>query len=302
MKRVAFVLAICSCLAIAQQAPQGARTNLAERAMAPSYSDLYCSGYLSKQAPAAGNVIVAALESPDTTQYATGDTVFLEGSGYQEGSRYTVVRALKDSNKRAAFPGQAAAISAAGQPYAELGRVRVTAMRGKIAVGVVEFACEVIAPGDAVVPFQEKSPVAYRPKTKFEVFPGETGVAARIVMAKDFDTVVATGQKVYLNIGADKGVKPGDYFRVVHNYDPLKMEPVEALSFKAPQSEDTQKYAVRVPPGKYAELPRHAVAEIIVLAVTPTSATGMITYAEQSVNVGDTVEMEGGTAGGGGAK
>ena len=38
-------------------------------------------------------------------------------------------------------------------------------------------------------------------------------------------------------------------------------------------------------------MPRRALGELIVLSVTPASATGMITFALEDVHVGDTVEM-----------
>ena len=39
-------------------------------------------------------------------------------------------------------------LKAMGQPYAELGRVRIVDTRGKMAVAHVEFSCETIVPGD----------------------------------------------------------------------------------------------------------------------------------------------------------
>ena len=39
-------------------------------------------------------------------------------------------------------------LKAMGQPYSELGRVRIVDTRGKMAVGHVEFSCESIVPGD----------------------------------------------------------------------------------------------------------------------------------------------------------
>ena len=171
----------------------------------------------------------------------------------------------------------------------------MTAIRGKVAIAVVEFSCSTMVAGDFVVPFQEKPPLAYRPKTAFERFPaGQGSVTARIVMAKDFDFLVGTSHKVYLSAGADKGVKVGDYFRAVRNYDPARVGEVEALSMKVQQSEETQKNDMSLRKEKYVELPQRALAEMIVLNVTPTSSTAMITYALESVTVGDLVELEGG--------
>jgi hypothetical protein len=299
MRKLALLLVLCAPLAFSQQeagtAPARGRTNLVERVQAPSYSDMYCSGFITKQAQPGDSYVIAGAESPNQTQFSQGNTVFLEGGSYQEGSRLSVIRELRDPNRSRAFPAQAAAIADVGIPYAELGRLRVTAIRGKTAIAVIEFSCAPIVAGDIVSPFQEKPPVVFRPKTAFERFPASAGsVSGRVVMAKDFDYVVGTGQKVYISAGADKGVKVGDYFRAVRNYDPLKVGEVETLSYKVTQSEETQKYGTPVTKGKYAELPKRALAEMIVINVTPTTSTAMITFSVENVTVGDDVELEGG--------
>lgn len=298
MKTVALLLALCAPVAFSQQgAPKRATTNLADRVQAPSYADMYCSGFITNESHGKGSYVVAGLESPHQTQFRQGDTLFLEGGGLQEGYQLSVIRQLRDPNRSRAFAGQTGAISALGQPYAELGRLRVTALRDKTAIAKVEYSCAPIVPGDIVVPFQEKPPVAYRANTAMERFPTAAGsVNARIVMAKDFDYLVGTGQKVYISAGADKGIKVGDYFRAVRNYDPAYMNDVDVLSYKVQQSEETQKAKTAITSGKYAALPRRALAEMIVLDVTPTSSTAMITYALETVEVGDAVELEPGMA------
>jgi hypothetical protein len=299
MKRAALLLFLCASVGFAQQpaepAPAQAAAVRGERVPAPSYSDLYCAGFISNQAIAHGNYIIAGAESPAQTEFHQNDYVFLEGTSFAEGARFSVLRPLRDPNRSAAFHGQAAAISAVGQPYAELGRVRVTAVRGKGTVAQVEFSCAPMTAGDLLVPFQEKVPVTYRTGVAFERFPAaQSSVSGRIVMAKEFDYVVGTGQKVYLNVGADKGIKVGDYFHALRNYDPKKMGYVDALSYKVQQTEDTQKYSAGIPKSRYAELPKEAIAQMIVLDVTPTSSTAMITFALEDVSVGDAVELEGG--------
>jgi hypothetical protein len=298
MKRAALLLALCASLTFAQQgppAPARATTNVAQRVQTPSYSDLYCSGFITNQTFPRTNYIVGGAQSPHEAEFRQGSIVYLEGSEYAEGARFSVLRALHDPNRRKAFDGQEAAVAKLGQAYAELGRVRVMGMRGKMAVAEVEFSCSTMGAGDIVVPFQERTPVSYRGNLAVDPFPATSGgVGARIVMAKEFDWVVGTGEKVYVSAGADKGVKVGDYFRVFRTYDPAKMDDAEKLSFKTPQSDDTQKYKVSLPKSKYAELPRRVVAQAIVLNVTPTSSTAMITYSRENVNVGDAVELEGG--------
>lgn len=296
MKRVALLLVFCTAIALGQQQPAGPppATNLVERVEAPTYSDLYCSGFLTKQEIGRGNYVIGGVSTPNQTQFAQGDTLFLEGSGYQEGARFSVVREVTDPDRMPIFPGQAGLMAEAGQPYADLGRVRVTAVRGKTAIALVEFSCNAIVAGDLLLPFQEKPPLAYHPSTSFERFPAAAGaVTGRIVMAKEFDSIAATGHKVYINAGADKGVKVGDYFRVVRGYDPAKIDQTEALSYKMLYSEEAQKNVPRVPLARFAELPQRAIAEAIVINVTPTASTAMITLALEHVTVGDTVELQG---------
>jgi len=294
MRKAALLLMICAPLAVMGQADQPKREASA-RVQAPSYSDMYCAGFITKQGFTAGNYLAGGAASPDQTQYFLNDVVFLDGSGYTEGARFSIIRPLRDPNASRGYKGETAAIAAAGQPYADLGRVRVTAIRGKIAIAVVEFSCAPMVPGDLVTPFAEKPPLAFRAKTAFERFPtASNGVTGRVVLAKDFDYLPAAGQKVYLNIGADKGVKVGDYFRAMRSYDPKKMDEVDKLSLTVPQSEETQVYSNSVPNSKYADFPRRAVAEMIIINVTPTSSTAMITYSLEEVALGDTVELEGG--------
>ena len=92
--------------------------------------------------------VAGGLESPNTTKFATNDTVFLAGQGYQTGQQYEIVRELVDPNKYELFAGQHSMLKAMGQPYSELGRVRIVDTRGKMAMARVEFSCETMVPGD----------------------------------------------------------------------------------------------------------------------------------------------------------
>lgn len=298
MKRLCLLLVVLSAVAWAQeQAPPGAvvteMTNLVVRPPAPTYSDMYCAGFLSKQSMNRANIVLAGMNSPNAGLFATGDTVFLAGSGYQEGNRYSIIRLLRDPNKYEPYPGQRMDLATAGSAYADVGHVRVTSVRGGVAIAAVEFTCGAMTKGDLVVPFEEKPALLYRKEVALDRFPMGGGVSGRIVMAKEYDTVVAFGQKVYLNIGADKGLKVGDYLRAVRSYDPGQMDQVDALSYKMPPGEDTQKNNARVARAEYQKLPLRALGEMIVVGVTPTSATAMITRSPEAINVGDAVQIEG---------
>ncbi len=201
------------------------------------------------------------------------------------------------------FPGQRKLLKETGQPYMEVGRVRVIDTRSKTAVAQIEYSCDPINPGDTAIPFAEKPMVSFHEPLRFDRFlPTGSKVAGRIVMGKDFDSVVGTGQKVYINVGSNQGVKVGDYFRAVRNYSETLRDPVDSLSFKAAISEDTQKKQPSVDSNMFTrtngpvihmrDLPRRAVGEIVVIGTTATTATGMIVFAMEDVHAGDGVELD----------
>jgi len=229
--------------------------------------------------------------------------VFLQGSGYSAGAEFEIVRALRDVNEYEIFPGQKKLLKATGQPYEEVGRVRIIDTRSHTSIGQIEYSCDGINPGDTAIPFTEKATFNFRGPIKFDRFlPPSNKVSGRIVMGKDFDSELGTGQKVYINVGGNQGVKVGDYFRAVRSYDADLKDPVDSLSFKAALAEDSQLKTPSVDPNLFTksngpvihvrDLPRRSVGEILILSVTPTTATGMIIFALEDVYAGDGVELD----------
>jgi hypothetical protein len=274
-----------------------------QRVQMPTYADVYCAGFINRQTLPDANYVVGGLETPSTTKFVRGDVVYLKGAGYTPGAEYEIIRALRDVNEYEMFPGQSKLLKATGQPYEEVGRVRVIDTRSKAAVAEVEYSCEPVNPGDTAIPFAEKLMVPFHAPIRFDRFlPTGSKVSGRIIMGKDFDATLGTGQKLYFNVGANQGVKVGDYFRAVRSYVADLRDPVDSLSFMASVSEDTQKKQPSFDPGLFEkgngpvihvrDLPRRAVGEIVVIGTTPTTSTGMIVFAMEDVHAGDTVELD----------
>jgi len=274
-----------------------------ERLQTPTNSDVYCAGFIGKPVTE-GKYVTGGLESPHTTRFVTGDAIYLKGQGYEAGQEYSIVRETSDINQYEVFAGQWAAVKAAGQPYEELAHVKVIDTRHKGgAVARVQFSCDTIVPGDLVVPFVEKPLTAFHPPMRFDRFAPQNGqLSGRVLMAKDFDSELGTGGKIYMNVGASQGLKVGDYFRAVRTYSADLADPVDSLSFKASAADPTQKkYAAVEPnwmtktngPGIHvADMPRRAVAEIVIVGTTPSTSTGMIVFALEPLLVGDKVELD----------
>jgi len=317
MKKIGLLVILVAAVSVAQSTPdmapadsstpQGTISTSAnfpvQRVQMPTYADVYCAGFINRQTLPDANFVAGGLQTPSTTKFVKGDVVYLKGSGYTPGAEYEIVRALRDINEYEMYPGQRKLLKATGQPYEEVGRVRVIDTRSKTAVARIEYSCDTINPGDTAIPFAEKQMVPFHAPLRFDRFlPTGSKVSGRIVMGRDFDSALGTGQKLYFNVGSNQGVKVGDYFRAVRNYEADLNDPVDSLSFKAAVSEDTQKKQPSVDPHMFTrsngpvihvrDLPRRAVGEIVVIGTTPTTATGMIVFAMEDVHAGDGVELD----------
>ncbi len=273
------------------------------RFQTPTAADIYCAGFLTKDRIPDANYVNGGLEVPTSTKFEVGELIYLAGSGYQAGQLYSIVRELRDVNEYELYPGQGKVLAAAGRPYGDIGRVRVVDTRSHSAIAQVEFSCDPINPGDVAVPFVEKPSVAFRAPGHFDRFaPANGKLSGRVVLGKDFDGVLGTGMKLYMNLGSNQGVKVGDYFRVVRSYTATLQDPVDSLSFKTGTSEDTQMRPPDFEANRFtrtkgvnihvSDLPRRAVGEVVVVNVTPTASSAMVVFALEDVHAGDTVELD----------
>jgi hypothetical protein len=292
---------------VVADAPQGTSPTSASfpslRIQTPTYADIYCSGFINKQMLPDANFVAGGLQTPTTTKFVRGDVVYMQGSGYTAGAEFEIIRALRDLNEYEMYPGQKKLLKETGQPYEEVGRVKIVDTRSKMAIAQVEYSCDGVNPGDTAIPFAEKPMIAFHIPIRFDRFlPPSNRLSGRIVMGKDFDSALSNGQKLYINVGANQGVKVGDYFRAVRSYEADLKDPVDSLSFKAAIAEDTQLKTPSVDPKMFTkgngpvihvrELPRRAVGEMVVIGVTPTTATCMVVFALEDIHAGDGVELD----------
>jgi len=108
------------------------------RFQTPTAADIYCAVFYQR-ADSQRQLRHGGLETPTSTKFEIGELVYLAGSGYQTGQLYSVVRQIRDVNEYEIYPGQRKILRAAGQPYGEIGRVRVVDTRSHSAIAQVEF-------------------------------------------------------------------------------------------------------------------------------------------------------------------
>jgi len=259
----------------------------------PTASDMYCSGFITTEKIAETHFVVGGWNLPDQTKYAsTNDWMYIYGAGIKEGDRFQIVRRVHDPNTYEPYKGQRAAIKFSGQTYFERGYARVINVQRNAAVAKVELACGDMLPGDIAIPFVEREKPVYRNVTLDRFAPANGKTIGRIILANEFDIILGSKQKVYLNIGADKGLKVGDYLRATRTYDYTYHDKEAGLSVRATVAEDTMyRNAPKLTKEEIKQLPRRTLGDMVVLHVHPRSATAMIMTALENIHVGDGVEL-----------
>ena len=93
--------------------------------------------------------------------------VYLRG-GYTAGAEYEIVRALKDINEYEMYPGEKKLLKETGQPYEEVGRVKIIDTRNKaLRSDKSNIPVHAVNPGDTTIPFAEKQAVAFHAPARF---------------------------------------------------------------------------------------------------------------------------------------
>ena len=225
--------------------------------------------------------------------FTAGNHIFLKAGGLIPGARVGIVRQMNDPNRFYPFPGESKT-KGNSQVYADVAYATIIEQRGdNVAIARLDFSCDEVVVGDQVVAFTARSLPAYRSHSRLERYPAAPAqVSGQIVAARDFEQYLGAGRKVYLSLGAEQGLKSGDYFRIVRGYERRDFDVADANVARSRGADDTQKLPVHLPESQMAELPRRVVGEAIVLSTQPASATAMITFTLEEVQVGDRVELE----------
>ncbi len=258
---------------------------------AASESAINCSGLIAA-APLTADLRVfgeADNELFGTSRISTkGEFIYLNGNlrGVEAGSEWRLVRPdakmapAPDLNSSAFgqqlrpplpwFPGQLAALRAAGTPYTDVGKVKVIRVTAKGAVAQVVFTCDGATEGDLAIPFKPREIPSYDPALKFDRFaPTSATLKGSIVASKLAGVWIEDGGIAFVNLGSSAGIRPGQRLRVFHvrRERPL-MGPVPAAE------------------------PRENIGELVVLSVEGKSAAAQVVSSLRQIVVGDGVELE----------
>jgi hypothetical protein len=276
------------CSAQSQYAPQAT----APSAKQADVSYVYCAGFVSDAKLPTDIRIISGEQSDYKITYARGDNVFLnrgEDKGVKIGDRYTIARPDTDIANEW-FYGQVKLLKAMGTLYRDAGVVRVVSVQPKTSVAEVVFSCDYIERGDIARPFEERPTPPFKDPGAFDHFAPVSGKpVGTVITAFDYHQLLGRGDTLYVNVGAQKGVKVGDYMRVFRHQGTTTQYAQEKI--KGYQNEI---YGFGSSPTKYKweDLPREVLGEGIVLNVTRNAATVLLTYNTTEIYTGDYVEVE----------
>jgi hypothetical protein len=258
-----------------------------------SYSKVYCSGFVSDPKVPDDIRVISGEQSNYKIIFSRGDFVYMnrgQQQGVKVGDVYSIVRPDHDPTNEW-FIGQDKATKRMGILYRDLGQIRVVSVQAETATAEILFSCDYMQRGDVARPFVERPAPPYKDASKFDIFAPVSGKpVGTIVTGYDRHQVFGAGITAYVNIGASKGVKVGDYIRLFR-YQTSK----DDISVKA--GEPDMQYKVLgfgSAPKKYAgkDLPREILGEGIVLNVTKDAATVLVTYEREEAYTGDLAELE----------
>ncbi|HEX3118919.1 MAG TPA: hypothetical protein VHP80_07485 [Candidatus Acidoferrum sp.] len=258
-----------------------------------SYSKVYCSGFVSDPKVPDDIRVISGEQSNYKIIFSRGDFVYMnrgQQQGVKVGDVYSIVRPDHDPTNEW-FIGQDKATKRMGILYRDLGQIRVVSVQAETATAEILFSCDYMQRGDVARPFVERPAPPYKDASKFDIFAPVSGKpVGTIVTGYDRHQVFGAGITAYVNIGASKGVKVGDYIRLFR-YQTSK----DDISVKA--GEPDMQYKVLgfgSAPKKYTgkDLPREILGEGIVLNVTKDAATVYVTYEREEAYTGDLAELE----------
>jgi len=222
-------------------------------------ADVYCSGYLGEPAEVFPGTIVSAEKEKSQTFFMQGDIVYLdigEQDGVRAGMEFTIVRPQQLVNKWHSD------VDVVGRIYLTPGRVRVICAQEKSSIAEISYGCFDTQIGDFVIPF-EPVPVPLVRRTQVATMCDTPNgkVIGHIVENRGAVTPVGTDSIVFLDLGEDDGLNPGDFLTVYR-------------------------------PSPRAEGVRTILGEAAILTTRARTSVAIVTLMSDTIYIGDAVELK----------
>ncbi len=280
--------------------------------------NLYCAGFI-QYAPAPNNLqIIGGEQEQEQRIYSFGDYVYINAGaqqGVREGQEYIVIRPRGQFKSR-----HSKKKGWLGVYTQEIGGLRVVKVKEQVSVALVTSACDDFLLGDLLRAAPQRVAPFQREEVKLDRFSDPNGKQkGRIVLARDLREMVTRDHVVFIDLGSEDNVRPGDFLTI---YRPLgrgnitrfrdeEVTPTASSGFgsdiykggkfsnKAQRVKDANTTGIYGPMvtspdiiGARPRMPRKVVGEMVILSVQQRTATAVITRVAQEVHTGDYVEVQ----------
>lgn len=281
-------------------------------------ADLYCAGVIEDPYAEGSLQVVGGEQEQEQQNFTQGDYIFLSGGtaqGLRVGQEFSVVRPR--GRFRSHWTHKRGSL---GVYVQELGRARVTAVREQSAVALVTRSCETILFGDLLRPVAQRVSPPERPEALLDRFAQPSGrQTGRIVLARDAREMVSRNQIVFIDLGAEDGVRAGSYLTIFRPAGTGSLtgfrgdRPTPAVSsgfeseryrggrfsLRSPRARRPAQTGILASTVSAAEVrrnrppvPRMVLGEMVILNVQRRTATAIITRVTQEIHTGDYVELQ----------
>ena len=265
-------------------------------------TDVYCTGFISDTMPSTDLRIVGAEQENMKETFAQGDVVFLNrgrGAGIQPGAAYFIIRPLGEfkhpfTQKKMGFYVR------------EVGLLRVLEVQDLTATAQILVSCDIVEFGDLLKPYQEIAPPVARDARPLPRYgEGSNETKGQIIMSPGFHEHLSANRVVFVDLGRQQNVQPGDYFTIYRQTGPtegITRTPKDSVVHRRDKDFGSDRYqggeyavqATSKPLEKIMKerppIPRRVLGELIVLKVENHTCVAMITRTTAEVTVGDFVE------------
>jgi hypothetical protein len=286
-------------------------------------SRLYCAGYIRHQRLPHMPEIVGAVEEQEQRTYADGDVVYINAGsqqGIREGQNFQIIRPRGDvkgvHKEKLGF---------LGTYVQEVGQLHVFKVRENTSAAQITFTCDAALLGDLLAPVPDRESPLQRPETNLDIFADPSGKqTGRLMMSKDSREMVTRNDIVYIDLGTEDQVKPGDYLTIyrplgtgnITRIDNEELARNRATGFQSDRfrgggfsnqaSRAKDETAFVDAEGRYRyrpitsrevkrdrpAMPRKIVGEMVIIDVQTRTATAIITRVAGEVHTGDWVEIQ----------
>jgi hypothetical protein len=255
-------------------------------------TELYGSGRLLSQPINFDMFITGAEDEDQQNNLGAGEVVYLNRGMRQDiypGTRFQVLRPIGEIIN----PVTGAKV---GYFYKELGTVKVLIAHDDNSIAEIDFSTDMIYVGDGLQPFVEKTRIPRDKDHKFQRFVGDNGKpTGNVVYLPDKASIAAAGDVVFIDLGANTNIAPGQFCTVYHVLGPHESggefySTYETSSLKPKMDPNFVKS--RDQALETRNTPRVIAGEVVVLEVFDNAAKALVIEARKPIELGHYVQIQ----------